>query len=97
MSTETIHTLQEVADLLRVDRSTAQRLVQSGNFPGAFTIGSGKRKFWRVPDSGIQQFRQANEVQPDPMQPRPKQPSLVEDLLPYLRREPKTKTKPKKR
>lgn len=83
-----IFTVQEVADYFRVDRSTIQRLVQSGQFPGAFTVGLGKRKNWRVPRWSIERYREANEVRDTGIK-RPMRNPVNTDGFRNLKRKPK--------
>jgi excisionase family DNA binding protein len=50
---EKVYTVDEVAELLEVERSTVSRWCQRGKFPSAY-MRLGVRKFgWRVPESDV--------------------------------------------
>lgn len=49
-------TPSEVANILRVHRSTVQRMAAAGRFPGALSLGTGKRRNWRIPESALIQM-----------------------------------------
>lgn len=46
-------TVSEVADILRLHRSTIQRLAATGELPGAILIKTGSRGTYRIPESAI--------------------------------------------
>lgn len=76
-------TVQEVADILRVHRSTVQRLASTGQLPGTLMIRTAHRKTWRIPRSALL----ALEALPEKgIQPIPKHPQLVANPFSELRR-----------
>jgi excisionase family DNA binding protein len=56
MEKEKIHTVQEVADLLRIDNRTVQRRCTAGKFPGAYKTGEASNSHWRIPQSGLEAY-----------------------------------------
>lgn len=76
-------TVQEFADIIRVDRSTVQRMAASGKLPGSIIIQTGKRKKWRIPASAIESLMPTPK--PSDLQPLPKA-GLVEDPYSHIKR-----------
>lgn len=51
-------TVNEVAALLRHDRSTIYELIAAGAFPGAFRSGiGGKTSPWRIPRGAVEKYQ----------------------------------------
>jgi predicted site-specific integrase-resolvase len=57
-------TLQEVADILRINRETARLWVQSGEFPNAYALPHSTG--WRVPMGDIQALRERGRIRTYP-------------------------------
>jgi excisionase family DNA binding protein len=57
--TAQVMTVDEVAELLRVNRSTLYRLLKTGQIPG-FRVGSD----WRFNSKAIEEWRRAQEFKP---------------------------------
>jgi excisionase family DNA binding protein len=58
---EKIYTVEQVAENLCVHPSTIRRLIYAGRFPAAFSVGT-KSKKWRIPESDVARFQEANRI-----------------------------------
>ena len=61
-------TVNEVADVLQISRSTVTALIESGKLRGINT-GNRRRNFWRVHEVDLLQYVSAAESRPS--RPRP--------------------------
>lgn len=75
-------TTDEVAKILRVHRTTVQRMIECGQLPGSLAIQTGKRKFWRVPKTAIERLAKQSRHTTNTKPPT----DLVQDPYPNLSR-----------
>ena len=58
MDQQQVRTAGEVADDLRVTKSTVHGLIHDGEFPNAFQVG----KMWRIPGADLADYIRRNKV-----------------------------------
>lgn len=59
---ERVLDVSQVARRLSVSRDTVRRMAERGAFPGAYTVGAGTRRYWKIPETALSDVRSVSEL-----------------------------------